>query len=58
MRRLKTWLRNTLGQEHSSNWCILIFKKDIEVNLDSVVDVFADRNQRSMQRKIKFKEIV
>ena len=58
MRRLKTWLQNTLGQEHSRILCILIFKKDIEVNLDSFVDVFADRNQRSMQLKIKFKEIV
>ena len=58
VRRLKTWLRNTLGQEHSSNLCILIFKKDIEVNLDSFVDIFADRNQRSMQLKSKFKEIV
>ena len=48
----------TLGQEHFSNLCILMFKKDIEVNLDSVVDVFADRNQRRMQLKIKFKEIV
>ena len=58
MRRLKTCLRNTLGEEHSSNQCILIFKKDIEVNLDSVVDVFTERNQRRMQLKIKFKEIV
>ena len=48
----------TLGQKHFSNLCILMFKKDIEVNLDSVVDVFADRNQRRMQLKIKFKEIV
>ena len=48
----------TLCQEHFSNLCILRFKKDIEVNLDSVVDVFAGRNQRRMQLKIKFKEIV
>ena len=48
----------TLGQKHLSNLCILMFKKDIEVNLDSVVDVFAVRNQRRMQLKIKFKEIV
>ena len=41
-----------------SSLCILMFKKDIEVHLDSVVDVFAERNQRRMQLKTKFKEIV
>ena len=35
-----------------------MFQKDIEVNLDLVVDVFADKNQRRMQLKIKFKEII
>ena len=35
-----------------------MFNKDIEVNLDSVVDVFADRNQRRMQLKNVFKELV
>ena len=49
---------NTLGQEYFSNLCILMFNKDIEVNLDSVVDVFADRNQRRMQFKNVFKEKV
>ena len=48
----------TLFQENFSNLSILMFKKDIEVNLDSAVDVIADGNQRGMQLKIKFKEIV
>ena len=37
MGRLKTSLRNTLGQKPFSDLCILMFSKDTEVNLDSVV---------------------
>ena len=58
MRRLKAWLRNTLGQKHFSKLFILIFNKDIKIDFDSVVDVFADRSQRRMQLKNRFKEIV
>ena len=36
----------------------LNFNKDIEVNFDSLVGVFADKNQRRMQLKNVFKEIV
>ena len=58
MRQLKTWLRNTLGQKYFSNLCILMFNKDTEVNLDSDVDDFAGRNQRRMQLRNVFNEIV
>ena len=35
-----------------------MFNKGIEVNLDSVVDIFADRNQRRLQLKNVFEELV
>ena len=35
-----------------------MFNKDIEFNLDSVVDAFADRKQRRMELKNVFKELV
>ena len=35
-----------------------MFNKDIKINFDPIVDVLADRNQRRMQLKNMFKEIV
>ena len=50
LKRVKTWLRNTIGQERLSSLEILNIEKDILINLDEVGRKFC----KIKDRRIKF----
>ena len=50
LKRIKTWLRNTIGQERLSSLAILNIEKDILINLDEVGRKFCEIKDR----RIKF----
>ena len=50
LRRIKTWLRNTCGQERLSDLALLhIESEELDsINIDQAVDMFAKLSDRSM----------
>lgn len=50
LRRLKTWLRSTMGEERLTGLALLHIHQDIEVDIESVITRFA----KSSQRRIEF----
>ena len=50
LKRIKSWLRNTIGQERLSSLAILNIEKDILINLDEVGRKFC----KIKDRRIKF----
>jgi len=45
MHKIKTWLRISMLQEKFNNSSILYIEKDININIENVIDVFADQNR-------------
>lgn len=50
LRRLKTWLRNKMGEERLNGLALLHMHQDIRVSIDAVIDRFA----RSGKRRLEF----
>ncbi|XP_057292636.1 52 kDa repressor of the inhibitor of the protein kinase-like [Hydractinia symbiolongicarpus] len=48
LRRVKTWMRNTITKERSNSLCVIMFNRDVTVDLDQVVVEFAAANKRRM----------
>lgn len=46
LRRLKTWQRARMGEERLSGLCLLDTHRDIEVDVDSVIERFANSGNR------------
>lgn len=51
LRRLKTWQRARMGEERLSGLCLLHTHRDIEIDVDSVIERFANSGNR---RRIDF----
>ena len=47
--RLKTWLRNSIGQERLSDLALLNIEKDIDIDLDKIVRKFCEIKDRRMK---------
>lgn len=45
MRKVKTWLRTSMLQEKFNNSSILYIEKDININIEKVIDIFANKNR-------------
>ncbi|XP_057310628.1 52 kDa repressor of the inhibitor of the protein kinase-like [Hydractinia symbiolongicarpus] len=45
LRRVKTWMRNTMTKERLNSLCVIMFNRDVTVDLDQVVDEFAAANK-------------
>ena len=48
LRRVKTWMRNTMTEERLNNLSVIMFNRNITVDYDRVVDQFAPANKRRM----------
>ncbi|XP_076036368.1 52 kDa repressor of the inhibitor of the protein kinase-like [Oratosquilla oratoria] len=48
LKRLKTYLRNTMGQDHLNGLALLGVHNEINIEIDSVINVFAQKNRRLM----------
>ena len=48
MKRLKTLLRNTMTDDHLSSLAILHIHKEKEINVESVLDQFAQQKERRL----------
>ncbi|XP_057297665.1 52 kDa repressor of the inhibitor of the protein kinase-like [Hydractinia symbiolongicarpus] len=48
LRRLQTWMRNTMSEERLSSLAVIMFNRSITVNSDEIIDEFAARNKRRM----------
>ena len=46
---MKTSLRSTMGNEHVTSVSLLYFHKDIDINIDEVIDKFARHFPRRLQ---------
>ena len=46
LRRLKTWLRSRMGEDRLTALALLNIHRDIEIDTDSVVDMFAKTKKR------------
>ena len=46
LRRLKTWLRSTMQQERLNGLALLHIHRDIELNVNEVIDFFATKKKR------------
>ena len=49
LRRLKTWLRNQMGQERLTGLALLNAHREIEVDVDKVIDRFAKIGNRRLE---------
>ena len=49
LRRTKTYLRSTMGQNRFSDLALLYIRRDFDLDLDKVVDTFATKHPRRMQ---------
>ena len=49
LRRMKTWLRNTMTNERLNGLAQMHINDDVEVNVDEVIDTFARQNPTRMQ---------
>ena len=47
--RLKTWLRNSIGQERLSDLALLNIEKDIAIDLDKIVRKFCEIKDRRLK---------
>jgi len=45
MRKVKTWLRTSMLQEKFNNSSILYIEKDINISIEKVIDIFANKNR-------------
>jgi len=53
LRRLKTFTRNTIGQERLSNMAILHIEKNFKINFDTIIDQFdADSTERGRRLQL------
>ncbi|CAI6343913.1 unnamed protein product [Macrosiphum euphorbiae] len=53
LRRLKTFTRNTIGQERLSSLAILHIEKTFEINFDTIIDQFdADSTERGRRLQL------
>jgi len=53
LRRLKTFTRNTIGQERLSNMAILHIEKTFKINFDTIIDKFdADATERVRRHQL------
>ena len=48
LRRLKTYLRSTIGQESMTGLALMHIKYGMELNLDDISNIFAGQHQRRM----------
>lgn len=48
LRRLKTWLRSTMSEERLSGLCLLHTHRDVEVDVNKVIDRFAKSGNRRL----------
>ncbi len=48
LRRLKTYLRSTMGQERMTGLALTHIKYGMELNLDDIINIFAGQHQRRM----------
>ena len=48
LRRLKTYLRNSMGQERLNGLALMTIHRDIEVDIEAIIDRFARRHPRRM----------
>ena len=46
MRKIKTWLRTSMSQHRFDNMSIIYIKKDIKINAEEIVEVFAKKDRR------------
>ena len=49
LRRTKTYLRSTMGQDRFTDLALLYIRRDFDINLDQVIDNFATKHPRRMQ---------
>jgi hypothetical protein len=49
LKRIKTYLRSTMGQERLNVLAMLHINKDIQVNPEEVLDMFAKKHKRRLQ---------
>ncbi|XP_063794593.1 52 kDa repressor of the inhibitor of the protein kinase-like [Pseudophryne corroboree] len=49
LRRLKTWLRNHMGQERLTGLALLHTHREIAVDIDKVIDRFANNGKRRLE---------
>ena len=48
LRRLKMYLRSTMGQEIMTGLALMYIKYGMELNLDDIINIFAGQHQRRM----------
>ena len=48
LKRLKTYLQSTMGQERMNGIAAMQFHYDLEINYDDVIDMFARMHPRRM----------
>ena len=48
LRRMKSWMRNTMTEERLDSISVIMFNRDIKVDVDKVVDEFAAGNKHRM----------
>ena len=49
LRRLKTWLRSTMGEDRLNGLALMHINNDVKVETDKVVDIFARENKTRMR---------
>ncbi|XP_016658723.2 uncharacterized protein LOC107883372 [Acyrthosiphon pisum] len=47
LRRLKTWLRSTMGQNRLSGLALLHVHRSISINIDKIIDTFSQMKKRN-----------
>jgi len=46
MKRLKTYLRNTMGEEHLNGLALKIFHRGIQLDIGGILDRMSKKNRR------------
>ena len=49
LRRLKTWMRSTMGQERLSGLALLHVHSDIDIDIDLIINQFAASQPRRLE---------
>ena len=49
LKRLKTYLRSTMGQDRLNGLALMHFHRDIDIDYDAIIDMFARKHPRRMK---------
>ena len=48
LRRVKTWMRNTMTEDRLNSLCLILFNRGVIIDIEKVIDKFDAANKRRM----------